>query len=288
MATVAERPAAAPEQARAAERRRRRRRSAWRRQWVALAFMAPWIIGFSAFYVYPMASSLYFSFTKYDILSQPRWAGFSNYRFMFTSDPLFWVSLRNTLWIIAFLVPLQVIFAIATATVLTRIRRGLTLYRTIFFLPSMVPLVAAALGFIYLLNPAGPVNRLLHLLHLPEPLCEAAEIEGANLWQRFRHVTLPMISPVIFFSVIIGMIQGFQYFTQAYVISRSGDQTHPVGYPQDSLLFYLSHLYQQGFEGFHMGYAAALSWVMFIVTMTCTILLIRSSHRWVHYQGGFK
>jgi multiple sugar transport system permease protein len=97
-----------------------------------------------------------------------------------------------------------------------------------------------------------------------------------------------MISPVIFFSVVIGMIQGFQYFTQAYVISRSGDQTRPVGYPQDSLLFYLSHLYQQGFEGFHMGYAAALSWVMFIVTMTCTIALIRSSRRWVHYQGGFK
>jgi multiple sugar transport system permease protein len=326
MATVAERPAAAPEQARAAERRRRRRRSAWRRQWVALAFMAPWIIGFSAFYVYPMASSLYFSFTKYDILSQPRWTGFSNYRFMFTSDPLFWVSLRNTLWIIAFLVPLQVIFAIATASVLTRVKRGLPFYRTIFFLPSMVPLVAATLGFIYLLNPAGPVNRLLHLLHLPEPLWfvdprytkpgvaliglwgigqtmiiflaalldvpkqlyEAAEIEGANPWQRFRHVTLPMISPVIFFSLVIGMIQGFQYFTQAYVISRSGDQTRPVGYPQDSLLFYLSHLYQQGFEGFHMGYAAALSWVMFIVTMTCTIALIRSSRRWVHYQGGFK
>jgi multiple sugar transport system permease protein len=326
MATVAERPAAAPEQARAAERRRRRRRSAWRRQWVALAFMAPWIIGFSAFYVYPMASSLYFSFTKYDILSQPRWTGFSNYRFMFTSDPLFWVSLRNTLWIIAFLVPLQVIFAIGTATALTRVRRGLTLYRTIFFLPSMVPLVAATLGFIYLLNPAGPVNRLLHLLHLPEPLWfvdprytkpgvaliglwgigqtmiiflaalldvpkqlyEAAEIEGANPWQRFRHVTLPMISPVIFFSVVIGMIQGFQYFTQAYVISRSGDQTRPVGYPQDSLLFYTSHLYQQGFEAFHMGYAAALSWVMFIVTMTCTIVLIRGSRRWVHYQGGFR
>jgi multiple sugar transport system permease protein len=326
MATVAERPAAAPEQARAAERRRRRRRSAWRRQWVALAFMSPWIIGFTAFYVYPMASSLYFSFTKYDILSQPRWTGLSNYRFMFTSDPLFWVSLRNTLWIIAFLVPLQVIFAIATASVLTRVKRGLPLYRTIFFLPSMVPLVAATLGFIYLLNPAGPVNRLLHLLHLPEPLWfvdprytkpgvaliglwgigqtmiiflaalldvpkqlyEAAEIEGANPWQRFRHVTLPMISPVIFFSVVIGLIQGFQYFTQAYVISRSGDQTRPVGYPQDSLLFYLSHLYQQGFEGFHMGYAAALSWVMFIVTMTCTIALIRSSRRWVHYQGGFK
>jgi len=294
---------------------------------VALAFMSPWIIGFCAFYVYPMASSLYFSFTRYSILEQPRWVGFNNYRFMFTSDPLFWVSVKNTLWLIAFLVPLQVIFAIATATVLTRLKRGLPFYRTIFFLPTMVPLVAVALGFVYLLNPAGPINRILRLLHLPQPLWfvdprftkpgllilgmwiigqtmiiflaalldvpqqlyEAAAIEGAGPWQRFRHVTLPMISPVIFFSVIIGMIQGFQYFTEAFVISKSGDQAnHVVGYPQDSLLFYSSHLYQQGFESFHMGYAAALSWVMFIVIMACTILLIRSSRRWVHYQGGFR
>src|SRR6266508_166921 len=143
MATVAERPAAAPEQARAAERRRRRRRSAWRRQWVALAVMAPWIIGFSAFYVYPMASSLYFSFTKYDILSQPRCAGFSNHRFTLTSDPLFWVSLRNTLWIISFLVPLQVIFVIATATLLTRIRPDHTRCRTDLSPTSLVPLVGS-------------------------------------------------------------------------------------------------------------------------------------------------
>src|SRR5919197_2459471 len=134
MATVAERPAAAPEQARAAERRRRRRRSAWRRQWVALAFMSPWLIGFSAFYVYPMAASLYFSFTKYDILSQPRWVGLANYRFMFESDPEFWTAVRNTLWIIAILVPLQVLFGITTAIVLTRVRRGLPFYRTVFFL----------------------------------------------------------------------------------------------------------------------------------------------------------
>src|SRR5919202_3546125 len=155
MATVVERPTTASEQAAQAERRRRRRRSAWRRQWVALAFMSPWIIGFSAFYVYPMVSSLYFSFTKYDILSEPKWVGLANYRFMFTSDPLFWVAVRNTLWIIAVMVPLQVIFAIFTASVLTRVRRGLPFYRTVFFLPTMVPLVAAALGFIYLLNPAG-------------------------------------------------------------------------------------------------------------------------------------
>jgi len=326
MATVAERRADASEPARQAERRRRRRRSAWRRQLVALAFMSPWIVGFCAFYVYPMISSLYFSFTKYDILSQPEWVGLANYRFMFTSDPLFWVAIRNTLWIIAIMVPLQVLFGIVTATVLTRVKRGLPFYRTVFFLPTMVPLVAAALGFIYILNPAGPVNRILGLLHLPEPLWfvdprwtkpgltliglwgigqvmiiflaslldvprqlyEAAELEGAGPWQQFRHVTLPMISPVIFFSVIIGMIQGFQYFTQAFVISKAGDQDHEVGFPQDSLLFYSSRLYQQGFEGFHMGYAAALSWVMFLVIMACTLVLIRSSRRWVHYQGGFK
>jgi multiple sugar transport system permease protein len=326
MATVAERRAGGAERARAAERRRRRRRSARRRQLVALAFMSPWIIGFSVFYVYPMASSLYFSFTKYDILSQPEWVGLANYRFMFTSDPLFWVAIRNTLWIMVILVPLQVLFGIATATVLTRVKRGLPFYRTVFFLPTMVPLVAAALGFIYILNPAGPVNRILGLLHLPEPLWfvdprwtkpgltliglwgigqvmiiflaslldvprqlyEAAELEGARPWQTFRHVTLPMISPVIFFSVLIGMIQGFQYFTQAFVISKAGDQDHEVGFPQDSLLFYTSRLYQQGFEGFHMGYAAALSWVMFVVIMIATLLLIRSSRRWVHYQGGFR
>jgi multiple sugar transport system permease protein len=327
MATVVERPVAPPDKARTAERRRRGRRSARRRQWVALAFMSPWIIGFCAFYLYPMASSLYFSFTRYSILEQPKWVGLNNYRFMFTSDPLFWVSVKNTLWLIAFLVPLEVIFAIAAATVLTRVKRGLPFYRTVFFLPTMVPLVAVALGFVYLLNPAGPINRILGLLHLPQPLWfvdprftkpgllilgmwiigqtmiiflaalldvpqqlyEAAAIEGAGPWQRFRHVTLPMISPVIFFSVIIGMIQGFQYFTQAFVISKSGDQAnHVVGYPQDSLLFYSSHLYQQGFESFHMGYAAALSWVMFIVIMACTVVLIRTSRRWVHYQGGFR
>src|SRR4029450_658930 len=326
MATVAERRAGGSERARAVERRRRRRRSAVRRQLVALAFMSPWIIGFSVFYVYPMASSLYFSFTKYDILSQPEWVGLANYRFMFTSDPLFWVAIRNTLWIMVILVPLQVLFGIATATVLTRVKRGLPVYRPAFFLPTMVPLVAAALGFIYILNPAGPVNRILGLLHLPEPLWfvdprwtkpgltrtrlggiaqvmtlflaalldvprqlyEAAELEGARPWQTFRHVTLPMISPGIFFSVLIGMIQGFQYFNQAFVVYRAGDQDHEVGFPQDALLFYTSRLYQQGFEGFHMGYAAALSWVMFVVIMVATLLLIRSSRRWVHYQGGFR
>jgi multiple sugar transport system permease protein len=320
------RPAAATEKVRAAERRRRRRRSAWRRQLLALAFMSPWIIGFCAFFVYPVVSSLYFSFTKYDILTDPVWVGLDNYRFMFTSDGRFWTAVYNTAWIVAVIVPLQVAFGIATATVLIRVKQGLGFYRTVFFLPTMVPLVAAALGFVYLLNPGGPVNAVLGFLHLPEPLWfrdpawakpglalmglwmvgqtmiiflaaqldvprqlyEAADLEGAGPFQRFRHVTLPMISPVIFFSVIIGVINGFRYFTEAYVVSKAGDWDNPVGSPQDSLLFYTSHLYNQGFEGFHMGYAAALSWVMFVVIMVCTLLLIRSSRRWVHYQGGFR
>jgi multiple sugar transport system permease protein len=325
MATVLVRSSAA-DQARAAERRRRRRRSARRRQLVALAFMSPWIIGFSVFYVYPILSSLYFSFTKYDILTDPVWVGLDNYKFMFTSDGRFWTAVANTVWIVAVIVPLQIAFGIGTAVVLTRVRRGLGFYRTVFFLPTMVPLVAAALGFVFLLNPGGPVNAVLRFFHLPEPLWfrdpvwakpglalmgmwmvgqtmiiflaalldvprqlyEAADLEGAGPFQRFRHVTLPMISPVIFFAVIIGVINGFRYFTEAYVVSKSGDWDNPVGTPQDSLLFYTSHLYNQGFEGFHMGYAAALSWVMFLIIMVCTLLLIRSSRRWVHYQGGFR
>jgi multiple sugar transport system permease protein len=326
MATVMGRPAAATEKARAAERRRWWRRSAWRRQLLALAFMSPWIIGFCAFFVYPVVSSLYFSFTEYDILTDPVWVGLDNYRFMFTSDGRFWTAVYNTAWIVAVIVPLQVAFGIATATVLIRVKQGVGFYRTVFFLPTMVPLVAAALGFVYLLNPGGPVNAVLGFLHLPEPLWfhdpawtkpglalmglwmvgqtmiiflaaqldvprqlyEAADLEGAGPFQRFRHVTLPMISPVIFFSVIIGVINGFRYFTEAYVVSKAGDWDNPVGSPQDSLLFYTSHLYNQGFEGFHMGYAAALSWVMFVVIMVCTLALIRSSRRWVHYQGGFR
>jgi multiple sugar transport system permease protein len=243
---------------------------------------------------------------------------------MFTSDGRFWTAVANTLWVVAVIVPLQVAFGIGTAMVLLRVKQGLGFYRTVFFLPTMVPLVAAALGFVFLLNPGGPVNAVLGFLHLPEPLWfrdpawakpglalmamwmvgqtmiiflaalldvprqlyEAADLEGAGPLQRFRHVTLPMISPVIFFSVVIGVINGFRYFTEAYVVSKAGDWDNPVGTPQDSLLFYTSHLYNQGFEGFHMGYASALSWVMFVVVMVCTLVLIRSSRWWVHYQGG--
>jgi multiple sugar transport system permease protein len=274
-----------------------------------------------------MFASLYFSFTRYDIVTPPQWVGLLNYRFMFTSDPNFWIAVRNTVWMILVSTPLSIAFAIGCAVVLTRPKRGTGVYRTIFFLPTMVPVVAAALGFTFILNPAGPINHALRFLHIPQPLWfqdpkwskpglvllglwgigntmiiflaalldvprplyEAADVEGANAWQRFRHITLPMISPVIFFSVVIAVIYGFQYFTEAYIASGvaagGGDS---LGSPQDSLLFYPTWLYEQGFRSFHMGYASALAWMLFLIVMVCVVILIRTSRRWVHYQGGFR
>ena len=285
--------------------------------------MSPWIVGFLAFYLYPMLATLYYSFTHYDILSPPRWVGFSNYTFMFAHDPQFWLAMRNTIWMILVATPIQVVFAIGCAMVLTRPKRGVGIYRTIFFLPTMVPVVAATLGFVFLLNPQGPLDQLLKFLHVPRPLWfqdpqwskpglvllglwgigntmiiflaslldvpkqlyEAADIEGASPWQRFRHVTLPMMSPVIFFAVVTGVIYGFQYFTEGYIAS-GGAQS--LGSPQGSLTFYPTWLYEQGFQDFHMGYASAMAWILFLITMLATFILFRTSRRWVHYQGGFR
>jgi multiple sugar transport system permease protein len=284
--------------------------------------MSPWLIGFFAFIAYPMVATLYYSFTKYNLLTDPVWVGTFNYRFML-HDHLFWLAIRNTLWLVVFIVPLQVLFAITAAAVLTRPRRGVGVYRTIYFLPSMVPVVAAALGFTFLLNPSGPINHILGLLHLPQPLWfedpqwskpgllllglwgigeimiiflaalldvpvqlyEAADLEGAGPWQRFRSVTLPMISPVIFFSLVIGVIDAFQYFTEAYI--TAGGRDH-LGEPQGSTMVYGVRLFQEGFDNLHLGYAAAMAWVLFIIIMICTAVLIRTSDRWVHYQGGFR
>lgn len=297
--------------------------------------MAPWIIGFSVFIAYPMAASLYYSFTRYDLLTDPVVVGLENYSFMFTKDPNFWLAIRNTVYIIVVGVPLRILCALLTALLLTRPKRGLKAYRTIFFLPSMAPAVAAALAFVFVFNPAtGPINQFLSalgvnnpplwffepgwskpalvaliiwgvgdtmiiflagLLDVPRHLYEVADIEGATPLEKFRYVTLPMISPVIFFSLVIGVIQGFQFFTQAYVasIAVSGDTSTEVGSalgtPQGSLLFFSIHLYQQGFINFRMGYASALAWILLVITLVCTFLILKSSNRWVHYQaGGFK
>ena len=269
-----------------------------------------------------MVLSFYYSFTHYDLLNPPHWVGLDNYRFMFglgtidgrqQADPYYWQSVKNTLWIIAIAVPLRIVFALGTAMLLTRPKRGVNVYRTLFFMPSLAPTVGSALVFVYLLNPTtGPVNQVLEqipgisaplwfydptwakpalvvlglwgigdaiviylagLLDVPRDLYEAISIEGANAWQRFRYVTLPMMTPVIFFTLVIGVIDGFQYFDQAYV-SASTAGSGP-GDPQGSLLFYGVWLYQQAFSYFHMGYASAMAWVLFLATMAFTAGLLR-------------
>lgn len=309
--------------------RRRPLRRTLRTYGTVLLFLSPWLVGLSLFVVYPMVSSLYFSFTHYDLLSTPTWVGLGNYRYLFTSDDLFWRTVRNTLWVVAIMVPIQVVFALGTAWVLTRPKRGVAVYRTVFFLPAMVPAVAAALGFVVLLDPAGPINTLLKtigirgplwfysaswskpsllllsmwgigntmiiflaaLLDVPKHLYEAADLEGAGSWAKLRHVTLPTISPVIFFSLVTGIIYGFQYFTEAYVasVATSGDTTGTgLGEPDGSLLFYGTWLYRQAFGYLHMGYASAMAWVLFLVILGCTTLLIATSRRWVHYGGALR
>ncbi|MGZ4481511.1 MAG: carbohydrate ABC transporter permease [Gaiellales bacterium] len=298
-----------------------------------VAFLSPWIVGFVLFTAGPMMLSLYYSFTHYDLLNPPHWVGLDNYRFMFglgtingqrQADPYFGQSVRNTLWIIGFGVPMRIVFAMLTAMLLTRPKRGVNVYRTLFFMPSMAPTVGAALVFVYLFNPtSGPINLMLGkipglnpplwffdatwakpallvlglwgigdaivlylagLLNVPRDLYEAIAIEGANAWQRFRHVTLPMLTPVIFFTLVIGIIDGFQYFDQAYVAATTA--TGQVGAPQNALLFYSVWLYQQAFTYFHMGYASAMAWVLFLATMAFTAVLLVTSRRWVHYGGG--
>jgi multiple sugar transport system permease protein len=314
------------------DRRSARRRAAWRRRGQVLAFMSPWLLGFTIFFGYPLVMTAYYSFTHYDLLSSPKWIGLANYRYLFSGDPIIRTAVSNTLWIIAVAVPLNAIFAFGVAVMLSRARRGIGFFRTVFYLPALVPPVAATLGFVYLLNPGtGPVNNLLRHLGLPDPLWfdsptwakpslvllglwgvgnlmiiflaavidvpkhlyESAELDGAGGWQSMRWVTLPTISPVILFAIVIGVIEGLQYFTQAYVASTiaagsaasATEGANSLGYPLYSTMFYPVLLYQQGFRYFNMGYASAMAMLLLAVAFAVTFIIVRNSRRWVHYQG---
>ena len=294
--------------------------------------MSPWLLGFTIFFGYPLVMTAYYSFTHYDLLSPPKWVGLANYKYLFTGDQRIWPAVSNTLWIIAVAVPLNAIFAFGVALMLSRARRGIGFFRTVFYLPALVPPVAATLGFVYLLNPGtGPVNNFLRHLGLPDPLWfdsptwskpslvllglwgvgnlmiiflaavidvprhlyESAELDGAGAWQSMRWVTLPTISPVILFAVVIGVIEGLQYFTQAYVASTiaagsaasATEGANSLGYPLDSTLFYPVLLYQQGFRYFNMGYASAMAMLLLAVAFAVTVIIVRNSRRWVHYQA---
>ena len=316
------------------DRRHARRKAAWRRRGLVLAFMSPWLVGFTVFIAYPLVYSGYLSLHSYDLLNPPRWVGLGNYRYMLHDDPEIGIAIRNTLWLILIAVPLQVMFAFGIALMVTRARTGAGLFRTVFYLPALAPPVAATLGFVYLLNPAtGPVNVgleklgiegplwfnspewskpsltllamwgvgnimiifLAAILDVPKHLHESAQLDGAGAVQRLRWVTLPTISPVILFAVVLGVIQALQYFTQAYVAasiaagqaSQAGTtSTLEQGYPEGSTLFYPVLLYYHGFRFFNMGYASAMAMLLLAVAFALTLLIIRNSRRWVHYSGA--
>jgi multiple sugar transport system permease protein len=315
-----------------ARRTAARRKAAWRRRRLVLGLMSPWIVGFTVFFGYPLLASVYLSFTHYDLLSRPRWVGTANYAFMLHHDPQIGNAVKNTLWLIAFAVPLQVLFAFGVAAMIVRAKAGVGFFRTVFYLPTLAPPVAATLGFTYILNPAtGPVNTVLGwfgitgplwfespswskpslvllglwgignamiiflaaLLDVPRHLYESAHLDGAGAWQRLRWVTLPSVSPVILFAVVIGVIEALQYFTQAYVASgivgggagNAADPANRLGYPEGSTMFYPLLLYQQGFRFFNMGYASAMAMLLFVVALAVTFVLIRNTARWVHHQG---
>ncbi|MBW7866444.1 MAG: sugar ABC transporter permease [Candidatus Hydrogenedens sp.] len=284
-----------------------------------LLFALPWLVGFLGFTLYPLVMSVYYSFTSYNVVQPPVWAGLDNYRELFFQDPLFWKALYNTLYFTAFSVPLSLAAALFLALLLNQKVPGLALFRTVFFLPSIVPIVASSVLWIWVLNPqSGLVNSLLMqwfgvegpgwlaspawskpslvvmslwgvggamviflagLADVPQTLYEVAELDGAGVWTRFRHVTLPMLTPTILFNLVMGLIASFQYFTQVYVM------TGGKGTPLDTTMFYALYMYRSSFYYLRMGYASAMAWMLFVVILAATVGVLVSSKRWVFYHG---
>ena len=291
----------------------------WKRRRQGLLFISPWLVGFLVFTLYPFVSSIYYSLTSYDVISPPEFIGLENYSNMLV-DPLVRKALYNTFYYAVFFIPLSTIWGICVALMLNLKVRGMTVYRTLFYIPSIVPIVASSMVWLWLLNPQyGIINGLIYLLFripgpgwitdprlsksslilmglwgigqtaliylaslqdVPESLYESAELDGANAFQKIIHVTIPMISPVILFNVIMGLIGTFQYFTQAYIMTSGG--------PADSTLFYALYLYNSAFRFFKMGYASAMAWLMFLVIFGLTVLTFSLSSRWVYYGGQIR
>ena len=294
-----------------------RRRSVARREAIwGYVFISPWLIGFFAFSLGPLLSVLYFSLTKYSVLAPPVWVGFENYLQIFTGDPLFWTSLYNTVYYVVFAVPLEVVLAFVIALLLNGKIRGLAVYRTLFYVPVVVPSVASSVLWVWLLDPQlGILKFLLSLVGVSSPdwlqseiwskpaivslgvwylgtymiiylaglqgiprhLYEAAAIDGASWWSKLWTVTIPMLTPTIFFNLLMGIINSFQVFAFAYIMTNGG--------PLNSTLFYVLYIYQHAFQYFEMGYATALSTILLLIVLAATLLVMRWSQSWVYYEG---
>lgn len=280
-------------------------------------YISPWIIGFTTLVFGPMIASLYLSLTDYSLLNAPTFVGLDNYITAFTADPVFYTSVRNTLFYVGLGVPIAVASSLGLAVLLDQGFRGTRLLRTAFFVPSVTPVVAAVLIWRWIFQPDfGLFNYVLAQFGLPQPawlastmwvkptlifinmwlqvggssmlillaglqsipsdMYEAAEVDGASRMQRFARITIPLVSPSLFFVLILNLIEAFRVFTLAYVATEGG--------PGNASLFYVLHLFFRGFRFLEMGYGSALAWILFMVILALTAFQLRMSRRWVHYQ----
>jgi multiple sugar transport system permease protein len=299
----------------------RRRSKASRENLQGWLWASPWIIGFFLWTLGPMVWSLYMAFTRYSITGASEWVGLANFtRALSGQDSLFWPSLLRTLSWAFIMVPLSLIGSLLAALLMNQHLKGTSIFRVLFFLPSLTPAVASAVLWRWLYNPDfGAFNYLLRqigvtqpplwfsdehwampsliimtlwaaiggatmiiflagLQGVPQELHEAAEMDGAGRNARFWHVTLPMISPTIFFNLVIGVIGALRTFTTAFVATGGG--------PHYATWFYILHLYQTAFQGLEFGYASALAWIFFVIVVSLTLINVRFSNRWVYYEGG--
>lgn len=277
-------------------------------------FAAPWLLGMLFFTAYPILASITYSFMDYNILEPPKWAGFANYTTLF-KDQLFWTSLYNTLYFVIISVPLTIIIGLLISLMLNKDIKGIAIYRTLYYIPSIVPVVAGSILWAWIFNPnfgiltnvvnffgitapgwlsdpawakfslilmalwgagGGMIIYLAGLKNIPKVYYEAAELDGANARQSFINVTLPMISPTLFFQLIIGMIGSFQVFTQAFIMTNGG--------PNDSTMFYVYYLYNNAFRFWKMGYSSAMAWILFVIIMILTWISFRVAKYWVQYD----
>ncbi|WP_315834755.1 sugar ABC transporter permease [Bradyrhizobium prioriisuperbiae] len=290
----------------------------WRGSGAGYLFLTPWLLGFFGLTLGPALISLYLSFTDFDLLSTPRWVGAANYVRIATSDPKFVAAMHVTFLYVALAVPLKLAFALMVAVILNKGIRGLPLYRAMFYLPSLIGAsVAIAVLWRQLFSGDGLLNRVLALIgiqgpswisdpdtslytlvalsiwqfgspmiiflaglrQIPKDVYEAAEIDGASRSQQFWRITLPLLTPVVFFNGVVQTIEAFKAFTPAFIISGG------TGGPIDSTLFYTLYLYQEAFAYFRMGYASALAWILVVIIAAFTALAFLSSRYWVHYDG---
>jgi multiple sugar transport system permease protein len=293
--------------------KRRRQEALW-----FYLFVSPWLIGFLVFLLGPMVSSLYLSMTDWDSFTPAKWVGFDNYETLLTKDPVFWKVLWNTFYYAAISVPLGLGLGLWFANLLNKRIRGRKLFRTLIYLPTLVPLVATAMIFKMVLAPSGPLNRLpglfgvsgpawlleeawvkpaLILLSvwgaggatvlllaamngIPRELYEAAEVDGASPLRQFWSITFPQLTPIIFFNLVMGLIGAFQVFSQVYILTKGG--------PNNASQTMVPLLFDQAFNFYHMGYASAISWLLFLVLLGFTAVAFRTARRWVFYETEVK